>query len=114
MTVGSHPSKDKGWGTRLGFRKRQFANPLSVGREDCIADRGRKRRHTRLAHSRRRGVTIYNVDAGLVGSFVHSSHGIVIEIRLLNDSIFRGNRPAAHNAGSEHRRTLELGPGSFW
>src|SRR4029077_16169531 len=30
-TVESQPSKDEGWGTRLCFRKRQFANPLSGG-----------------------------------------------------------------------------------
>jgi len=54
--------------------------------------------------------TVHEVHIGLIGGFIDASHRIIKEVGLVDDPLRRRNFSAAHDAGSEHRCTLERRP----
>jgi hypothetical protein len=64
----------------LVFAERQLANPLACSGKYGIAECGNKRRDTGLAYSCGWSTAIEDMHVRLIGSFVHPSHGIVIEV----------------------------------
>jgi hypothetical protein len=93
-------------------RQRQIADTPACGGEDRVTKRCDEWWDTRLSHSRRRGA-FRNVGIRLDRHFIDSSHGIVIEIRSLNDAVLGGYLSAACNARAEDYRSLELRAGGF-
>jgi len=63
------------------FRERQGVDALSRGREDRVANRGKKRRQRGLAQTRRRIVGLQEMHLDL-RCLLHSQHGMLMIVRL--------------------------------
>ncbi len=87
--------------------------PYSLPRccENSVAERGDKRRDSRLTNARRRSVAINDVYVCLGRSFVNSSYRIVLKIRLVDRSLGGRDLPASRYARAKNRGTLKLRSG---
>src|ERR1700722_7855284 len=93
---------------QVGSRKWQLTNPLARRDVDGIAERGNKRGDAGLTHSRRRRITVDQVDIGLIRSLVDAGNRVAIEIRLLNRAVLGGDFSASGDTSSESPRAFEL------
>jgi hypothetical protein len=92
----------------IHFRERQLPHSLSGCLKKRITQCWREWRNARLAYSCRWRIALEHVHVYLVGSIAHASDLIVVEVRLLDDSILGRNLAITRQAGAEHRRALEL------
>src|ERR1700720_1097013 len=94
-------------------RKRQIADPLARGSENCVAKCGDKGRYSRFSHAGGRRAALRDIDVSLSRHLVDPGDRIVIEVRLLDYAVLGGNLSAAHNTRAENCRAFELRPGCF-
>jgi hypothetical protein len=94
--------------TRIIPYQRQLPYPVSRRGEDGVAQRWNKRRHPGLSHPRGRCDAFDDVNIDLPRRVVHSRDLVVVEIRLVDRAIRRGDLAGAGDAGAEHSGAFEL------
>ena len=94
-------------------RERQIADPRAGGGENRITKRGNEGRHSWLSDTSRWRRALRDVDVRLSRNLVDPSHGVIIEIGLLDYAVLGSDLPAAHDARAENHGAFELRPGRF-
>jgi hypothetical protein len=90
------------------LQDREFPDPLAGSCEDRIAKRGSDDGDSRFSYSCRRSGAVNYVNVRLKRRVRDAGDPIIMEIRLLNDAVTRGDLAAQRDARSEHSRALQL------
>src|SRR6266404_6371796 len=100
--------------TQAKLGDRQISHPLAGRGKNSVAERRHKRRHSRLTNAGRRSVAIDDVYVRLFRNLINSSYGIILKIRLVDDTLRSRDLAGSCNTRPEHRGALELGSRRFW